>query len=92
MGLPPELEVNLLDFPGYSYHTIHLLYNEEMKSDSNKTFKMICKFVEMFSDVLNSTPKAKGIFNQSSRALGTKGVHFYSPTRFWNLPESWKLF
>lgn len=46
---------------------------------------MLCKFVELFSDFLNSTPKAKSIFKQSCRVLGTRYVHSYSPTRFLDL-------
>ena len=78
-----ELAFNMIDFPGCACHNVHLLCNELVKSDS--VLKMLQKFVELFSEFLNSTPKARCIFKQSSIALGTKCVYSFSPTRFLDL-------
>ena len=77
-----EVAGNLIDLPDCSCHNIHLLSNDEIKNDSQGILKNLLKFVELFSDFLASTPKARLVFKHCSKVLGLNSSYTFSPTRF----------
>ena len=69
---------NLIDLPDCSCHNIHLLSNDEIKNDSQGILKTLLKFVELFSDFLASTPKARLVFKHCSKVRIEQLLHFQS--------------
>jgi len=77
-----DISPNCISVPGCMSHQCHLVQKAQLKAGGQKVITIILRFLEMLSDFLTNTPKARIILKQVDRFLNLKKFSTFNATRF----------